>query len=284
MKPSQQSFSAMRVTTFTLLKVFMVLAFAVSVKSVSFDEDVTISYTQKVSIDKLRQRVLPYIVEGYMKDDIYLVKWLRAANFDVRRAEKMFLENVRWRKASKLQTIEKEDFSDISDEYPYVLTGLDKQGRPVFVAMAGEWNIRNAIMTGRAPRVLRYLDQGLEVVARDIRRMQREGKNVTQANLIIDLNQFSVVTHACVQCLIRILDFLSSYETHFPGMAHRIIFTNAPPAVQFVLDLVRQNCSKETRAAMKVFDTNRQRYEKALRELIDVEYIPEELGGKYERN
>ncbi|ODM89745.1 SEC14-like protein 2 [Orchesella cincta] len=267
-----------------LLTGSIILSIVVSVHCVSFAEDVTITYTQKQSIDKLRQRVLPHIVEDYMKDDIYLVKWLRSTNFDVRRAEKMFLENVRWRKENRLQTIEKEDFSDISDEYPYQMTGKDKQDRVVFVAFAGEWNIRNAIMTGRAPRVLRYLDQGMEMVARDIRAMQSQGKNVTQADLILDLGQFSVVTHACVQCLIRILDFLNSYESHFPGMAHRIFFTNAPPTVQFVLDLVRQNCSKETRAAMKVYDTNRGQFTKVLLSLIDKQYLPIELGGTFERN
>lgn len=90
------------------------------------------------------------------------------------------------------------------------------------MAFAGDWNLRSAVVTGKANRLIRYLERGVELVARDIRHRQKTGHNVslkaflikkmhvlyiivpylqvTQGILIIELGQFSVVTHACVNC------------------------------------------------------------------------------------
>jgi len=262
--------------------VFVVCQLWVIVESVSFEEDVRISLDQKKAIDKLRRRVQPYITEDFMNDDIYLVRWLRNSEYDMAQAEKRLIATIKWRKENKIATIDKEDFSDVSQEFPYSNYGFDKEGRPLFIAFAGDWDIRAAVVTGRVPRVLRYLDQGLENLSRRIRRYQQEGRNVTQGILLIELSQFSLVKHACPQCLFRIVQFLTDYEKHYPGMADKVIFLDAPPAVQFVIELIQQNSSKELKAAIKVFGTNKAQWQ--LQKHIDKQYLPVELGGTLQRN
>jgi hypothetical protein len=51
--------------------------------------DLSITYNQKVALDKFKELVGPRLPHDYMSEDIYLIRWLRAKNFDIPAAEKM---------------------------------------------------------------------------------------------------------------------------------------------------------------------------------------------------
>jgi len=261
-----------------VLGVLVILCVVGSVSATNLQDELRITYEQKLALDKLRQRVAPYLPESYMKEDLHLLRWLRATKFNIDDAQKRVLENIRWRKQNKIANINKEDFSDLSEDYPYVFT-VDKQGQPVFIGFSGEWDVRNAVLTGRAARVIRYMNKALESGARMIRQMQYSGKNVTRLNLIIDLDGFNIAQHGCVACLFRILDFLLLYDNHYPGVADRIIFTNTPPTVAAAAEIVRNNANSETMKSIKVYGTDKKVWQKALLNFIDKDQLPTDLGG-----
>lgn len=78
-----------------------------------------------------------------------------------------------------MATIEAQDFSDVEKDYHISMDGFDKEGRPVLIAFAGDWDIRSAVVTGRISRVLKYVDKRMELLSRKIRELQKEGKNVS---------------------------------------------------------------------------------------------------------
>lgn len=49
---------------------------------------------------------------------------------DLSTAKEKLEKTIAWRKENKMDTILIEDFSDIENEYPFYLDGVDKQGRP----------------------------------------------------------------------------------------------------------------------------------------------------------
>jgi len=249
----------------------------------NLEEELRITYEQKLAMDKLRGRVAQHLTEPYMKDDLHLLRWLRATKFNIDEAQKRILENVRWRKQNKIGTIQNEDFSDLYDDYPYIFT-VDKQGQPVFIGFAGEWDIRQAVLTGRAARVIRYMNKALESGARVIRQMQYAGKNITRLNLMIDLGGFNIAQHGCVSCLFRILDFLLLYDNHYPGLADRVIFINTPPTVAAAAEIVRNNANSETMRAIKLYGNDKKVWQKVLLDFINKDELPTELGGTKKRS
>lgn len=58
------------------------------------------------------------------------IKKYIASNNDVDAAEKMILDNLKWRKERNMDGIHKEDWSDMESLYPYIIKGLDKEGKP----------------------------------------------------------------------------------------------------------------------------------------------------------
>jgi hypothetical protein len=96
-----------------------------------------------------------------MKEDIYLVRWLRgskfstkhiffnkcciilyitqyfpcfqkspARNFDVEQARLMLLKNLKWREENRMDTILQEDFSDLESEMKYWINAVAYDGKP----------------------------------------------------------------------------------------------------------------------------------------------------------
>lgn len=276
-----QSFRIMKLYS-VAVGLLVVLCLVGAGGAINIDEELRITYEQKLAIDKLRQRVGAHLTEPYMKEDLHLLRWLRATKFNIDEAQKRLMENIKWRKQNKIATIHKEDFSEIAEDYPYVFT-VDKQGQPAFIAFAGEWDIRNAVLTGRAARIIRYMNKALESGARVIRQMQYAGKNITRLNLIIDLDGFNIAQHGCLNCLFRILDFLLLYDNHYPGLADKVIFINTPPSVAAAAEIVRNNANSETMKAIKLYGTNKKVWQKILLDFIDRDELPTELGGTKKR-
>lgn len=108
-----------------------------------------------------------------------------------------------------MDTISREDWSELEIDFPYNIDGVDKSSKPVVSLFSRQWGIRNAAMytiksilkfsnylslssackykndllygcsTGTLPRVLRYMDKILEEVSIKIRHLQSQGQNVS---------------------------------------------------------------------------------------------------------
>jgi len=247
--------------------------------SISLDDELTITYSQKIALDKFREIIGNRLPHEYMKEDIYLIRWLRAQGFDLKKTEQMLMQNLKWREDNKMDGIHEEDWSDMEAEYPYHLDGLDKQGQPVIVGNIGDWDLRRASVTGRIQRVLRYLDKAMDEATIKIREMQKEGKNVTKFFFIVNLDNFNLAQHTCAPCAAGFLQFLRSYENHFPGSADKIVMINVAPLFEFVLQVVKSTVTPQTRQAMHVYGKNKAVWQKFILESIDKSQLTPEYGG-----
>ncbi|CAL8113431.1 unnamed protein product [Orchesella dallaii] len=171
------------------------------------EEDLTITYKEKVALEKFRQLVREHLKDDYMQQDIYLIRWIRAANLDLKLAEQKLLDNLKWRQENDIDNLLNEDFSDFEIDYPYTTDTYDKTGRPMIAFTFGDWDIRKAVLAGQARRFTRYLDRAFEDVSKQIRDKQARGENVTQAQFLINLENFSVTQQGCIQCLPAIFTY-----------------------------------------------------------------------------
>ncbi|ODM97022.1 SEC14-like protein 2 [Orchesella cincta] len=249
------------------------------VEGVSVEEDLTLTYKEKMALDKFKEQMLPHLPHEYMKQDIYLIRWLRARNLNQKQAEEMLLENLKWRKERNMDTINEEDWSDMKDDYHYDADTFDREGRPIGTLNIGPWNFRRAAITGKMPRLIRYMDKLLEEATQAVITQQGMGKNVTQWKVILNLDGFSIIQHACPLCLPGYATFVSSYENHYPQYADALILLNTPPAFQVVLELVRPIFTHHTRQALKIYGQDKRQWEAALDKEISKEERRPEFGG-----
>ncbi|CAL8109313.1 unnamed protein product [Orchesella dallaii] len=249
------------------------------VDGVALEIDLKLTNEQKKIMDKFKEMVIPKLHHQYMKEEIYLVRWLRARDFDLKKSEELLLQNLKWRKQQKMDTIHNEDWSDMQHDFPYYLDSFDKKGQPVAIAYAKEWDLRSAVVTGRIRRGLRYLDKAMDEANKMIRTQQLEGQNVTQFLFVLHMGHFNLYQHGCPRCITGILEFLDSYENHFPGSADLILLVDTPPVFDAIAQLVREAASPQTKEALKIYGINPKVWKKVLLDVIDADQLAVEFGG-----
>jgi len=272
----------------TLVTIFVavcyLLQFAGNVNCASsVEKDLTLTFNQKLTLDKFKQRVTGRLPHDYMKQDIYLIRWLRAKNFHIDQAEQMLSENLKWRKANKIDNILQEDWSSYQEKYAYYLDTLSKDGMPMLTGNFGEWDIRAAGVAGQMPTLIRYLNKGMEDAVTTIRKFQSQGKNVTQFEFLVNMDNYNIVQHGCIQCISFYLALVNSYENHFPGFANHLVLFNTPPVFEVVLRAIRPLMSPMTRNALQVYGQDKEQWSRRLLEIADKSQLTPEFGGTYKR-
>lgn len=63
-----------------------------------------------------------------------------------------------------------------------------------------DWDVRDAVIAGRAQRLLRYLDMLGENVTMQVYERQQRGMNVTQWTVISNGDNFNMINHGCPIC------------------------------------------------------------------------------------
>jgi len=249
-----------------------------------FTELETLNPSQKASLLKLKQSASSFVPHDYMKEDIYLVKWLQATGFSARKAEDMLKSAIKWRQENKVdQWVDPQFFAEFERDYQSYHDGHDREGRPVGEAFYGDWNVRKQAIAGKIKQLTHYSLRGVERATRGIRRLQGEGKNVTQFILLLNMDGFNLINQACPTCLPLYLGFVSQYEKFWPNTIYRCILVNTPESFEIILNLIRPIMSPQTRANLKVFGSNKAEWKLYLEELIDPEQISEWFDGKKER-
>lgn len=87
--------------------------------------------------------------------------------------------------------------------------------------------MRRAVLSGNRERISRFLYQLLERGAKRIRDTAKvKGENITQLELIMDINGYSAKSHGCLSCFPIYIDFMQTYEANYPQMARNITLIN----------------------------------------------------------
>ncbi|OXA51618.1 hypothetical protein Fcan01_13525 [Folsomia candida] len=271
---------------------------------ISVWKDITLSQDEKHALDKFKTVMNGSLPHDYMEKDVFLIKWLRAKNLNIRGAEKMLRQvksylkplhpwethisallalssnsHLAFRKEYRMDTIADEDFGNLVYEYAYSTDGVDYEGRPVLALNAADWDIRRGILSGQKDHIIRWSLRAYEIGNRRVRELQNSGQNVTQFVMVCNFDGFNIIQHACLQCIDVIVNFLVTYENNFPGMADSIIAIKTPQTFDLVLRALTSVMSKETREAVKIWGPNRDEWQTNLLKQIPADQLDEEFGG-----
>ncbi|ODM79005.1 SEC14-like protein 2 [Orchesella cincta] len=242
-------------------------------------KDLLLTLNEKNALDQFKEKMAPRVPESYMKSDFYLIRWLRAKYLNIPAAQNMLNENLKWREVNRMKEILTEDWSDMKEDFPLTISNHDRQGRPVATLEMGDWDLRSAVLQGRMPRLLRYMDWYQEEIIRQILAAQDDGKNVTRATVLVDIEGFNLLQHLCASCMSVFIRMTAGMETHYPGFWEEIIVVGAPAGSRIGLEAVRPVMSPQTREILKIFDMNKRQWGSYLDERISPDQRTTRYGG-----
>lgn len=143
--------------------------------------------------------------------DQYLIRFLRARKFDLKKTEKMFNDFIQWRNQNDVDNIsvasllmksfQLEELAEVKKLYPHGYFLTDKlvllvltQGRPVYIERVGVLKLKELFELTNEERLFKYYIQSYETLLHVIFPgcTKALGKRVDQTCSILDLKGFSL--------------------------------------------------------------------------------------------
>jgi len=223
-----------------------------------------------------------------MKDESYLLRWIRARDGDLERAEEFFRTSLQWRKDNDIDAIIGKEIPQIfSDKFPRQTECHDKAGRPVITVPFGTWDVPFSVATyENIDQFKLYTLQGCELLMDEIHKADKARKEgaprITQCVLLIDMAGFSFMNLLNVYAVQNGLALLQSYEANYPETLYACYLINSSSMINMLLNLVKPVLAVNTYEKIRVFNTNVEEWKTAILEQVDEELLPIQFGGTKE--
>lgn len=233
---------------------------------------------QMTALDELRANVDDILRPSH--DDYFLLRWLRARNFNVAQAEAMLRENLQWRKQNNVDAIldDYEPTEVLKKYYPGGLVGHDKEGCPLWIIPFGYTDIKGLFYSVKKSDFIRHIIQQLEYSAQDMAaQTEKLGRVIEMHSFIFDLENFNLKQIAWKPALDMIINLVTMYEDHYPEMLKKAYVINAPKIYPIIYNMVKPFLSEETAKKIHVF--GKDKWKEALLQDIAPEELPVHWGG-----
>ena len=214
-------------------------------------------------------------------DDPYLLRFLRARNFDIGKTLEMWKNYIQWRKEHNVDNIMDIDFPEINEAkkyYPHGFFRTDKQGRPMYFERNGYLKIDQFTKVISQERIEAYSIQKYERLINIILPgcSQAAGKRIEQTCFIVDLKNFkSSKMTSKTWDLVKLMSKIGS--NYYPETLGVMFIVNAPVIFYGIWNVAKYFLEEETRQKIHILGS---KYHKELLEFVNIEDLPDFLGGK----
>ncbi|KAI1725704.1 PRELI-like family domain-containing protein [Ditylenchus destructor] len=217
--------------------------------------------------------------KGKLPNDAHLLRFLRARDFDVQKAEKMVIASLLWRKQHNVDKILHEFVPPpvLLKYFPGCWHHNDLEGRPLFVLRLGQMDVKGLLRSVGLESLLKFTlsicEEGLLKAAEATKRL---GKPIGSWTLLVDLEGLSLrhLWRPGVQSLLRIIENL---EAHYPECLGLVLIARAPRVFPVLWTLISPFIDENTRKKFMV--NSNEAIHTELAKYIDKKYLPDFLGG-----
>ncbi|XP_044514813.1 SEC14-like protein 4 isoform X2 [Gracilinanus agilis] len=236
-----------------------------------------LSPQQEEALAQFRKNVQDVLAELRNPDDYFLLRWLRARNFDLQKSEAMLRKHVAFRKQEDLDNI-------LSWQPPKVLQlydaggfcGYDREGCPVWLDITGNIDPKGLIYSTSKEELIKKRTQILEFLLRECElQSEKLGKKIETFLIVFDLENLGL-KHLWKPATEVYQEFFSILDQNFPETVKNLIVVKAPKIFPIAFNLVKSFISEETRKKILILGAN---WKEELQKFINPDQLPAEYGG-----
>ena len=215
--------------------------------------------------------------DPFLVCDHYLLRFLRARNWDVEKTCLMLKNHYAWRVEKNIAELYKkpmEGVQHIKRFYPHGYHGVDKIGRSVYIEKLGAIDMPMLLTESSPEQIIAYFSRESEISLRQ--RLPAaslaKGSVVDRSLSILDLNglSFRFATHTTARKVVKQIIAVSG--DNYPELMGEIVIINAPRVFSLAWSAVKPMLDEKTVAKIKIYSHCAKDY---LAELIGEENVPE---------
>lgn len=210
------------------------------------------------------------VCDDLKPDELTLLRFLRAREGDVQKAEEMLRKSVQWRKDNDVSTYLNWQLpTPIANDFKFHYIGVDNEGYAVMYLPIGRWNIRDKIEAGYKEDAFKFRFHLLEFFMHYVNKTKQH-----QFVIILDLAECSYRKVAHMETVQVLLSAFRDFEANYPERLRSAFVINAPWVFSYIYAFVKPLLSGHTLSKVKIFDANESQWKPALMEKIPEQIIP----------
>ncbi|CAL8073406.1 unnamed protein product [Orchesella dallaii] len=222
------------------------------------------------------------ILNADQNDDYYLIRWLRARNMDLGKAEEMLRKSMKWRKDNEVDGIM--DREEVPMKYrrifPTGVFGRDIDDDVVIFIPYGRYCHKLVIGPEGMETTLRYHIIWMETMESLVRKAEKEtGKKGLRLVELVDFDQYAYKEMMYSQGREFLIKTNKVADENYPELMKSMIIINAPKIFSMLFGLIKPFMSKETISKISIIGGDEQIWKKELMTKLVPENVPERWGG-----
>nr|XP_020762752.1 putative SEC14-like protein 6 [Odocoileus virginianus texanus] len=236
-----------------------------------------LSPSQERALAQFRENMQDVLAVLPSADDYFLLRWLRARNFDLKKSEDMLRKHMKFRKQQDLDNILAWQPSEVVRLYePSGFCGHDREGSPVWYRIIRGLDLKGLLLSVSKQEILRFNFRSLELLLRDCEQQSQElGRKVEKISTVFDFEGLSL-RHLWKPGVELIQEFLSALEANYPEILKNLIVVKAPRLFPVAFNLIKPYITEETRRKVVILGGN---WKQELLKFISPDQLPVEFGG-----
>ncbi|KAI9561415.1 SEC14-like protein [Daphnia sinensis] len=238
---------------------------------------------QRATLKQFREAVKDCTLPD--SDDVYLLRWLIARDFDVAKAEKMLRNSLEWRKKNGVDAmIEDTESPEVMTKYFAVgHTGADKYKSYTLTIRYGAIDLKGILLSVKRKDYSKYVIGNLEKSILEAKsnpeRYTLSPTSIGQCTVILDMAGFSMRHLTYKPALDVGFEMLQWNEANYPESLRRVFVINAPKIFSILYSLSKPFMHEKTRNKVRIYGHDADQWKAALLEEFDPEELPACYGG-----
>ncbi|XP_069353540.1 SEC14-like protein 4 isoform X2 [Eulemur rufifrons] len=210
-------------------------------------------------------------------DDYFLLRWLRARNFDLQKSENMLRQHVEFRKQQDLDNILSWQPLEVIQLYDSGgLCGYDYEGCPVWFDVIGALDPKGLLLSASKQELIRKRIRVCELLLRECAlQSEKLGRKIEMVLMVFDVEGLGL-RHLWKPAVEVYQQFFAILEANYPEMLKNLIIVRASRLFPVAFNLVKTFMSEETRRKIVILGNN---WKQELTKFISPDQLPVDFGG-----
>ncbi|XP_041079631.1 SEC14-like protein 2 [Polyodon spathula] len=237
-----------------------------------------LSPKQAEALAQFRENIQDILPSLPAQDDHFLLRWLRARNFNIQKAEAMLRKHVEFRKHLKADTITTDwQPPEVIDRYlSGGMCGYDKDGSPILYDLVGPLDPRGLLLSASKQDFLKTKVRDCERLQSACQQQSEQlGHHVESITMIYDCEGLGL-KHLWKPAIEAYGEVLTMFEENYPEGLKRLFVIKAPKLFPVAYNLIKHFLSVDTRRKIIILGDN---WQESLLQYIEPDQLPVCYGG-----
>ncbi|KAM4827467.1 SEC14-like protein 4 [Thomomys bottae] len=236
-----------------------------------------LSPQQQQALARFREALQDILPALPNPDDHFLLRWLRARNFDLQKSEDMLRKHVKFREQQDLDHILTWQPSEVIQLYDSGgLSGYDYDGCPVWFDIIGTTDPKGLLLSASKQELIRKRTKICELLLHHCHlQSQKLGRKIETFVIVFDMEGLSL-RHLWKPAVEVYQQFFAIIEANYPETVKKLIVIRAPRLFPVAFNLVKSFMGEVTQKKIVILGDN---WKQELHKFISPDQLPVEFGG-----